>query len=212
MSDDLSWCRAAACIGAGEMVSGADDQSDPTIDLDGCAAVLLAKKICATCPVADHCLQRVEQVADTWGISYTQGVWAGLTHQERATWRALRITPRPCERCQLLCVPVNRHTKICNACKPRQRIYYDDYRDHIVKLVEAGCSAGAVAQALTLNKDSVISACKRWQVKIVVEGQRGRTPKYDCGTPAAKRRHRNHGESWESCACKHITWSGRRRR
>lgn len=68
------WREAAACI---------DVEHDVTFfpDKDDLGAILRAKAVCATCPVADICL--------TWSMETNQpeGIWGGHTAKERRRLR-----------------------------------------------------------------------------------------------------------------------------
>lgn len=212
-ADSRRWQDQAACVGGpAEHVPGPTDEADPVGTLEGRAHVLLAKKVCATCPAIRPCLAAARRIARELGPGSAQGVWAGLTLQERETWRILKTPPRPCDRCGLLCVPVNTGTATCRACKPRQRIRFDDYREAIVELVERGLSGAAVADLLGLDRNGVTRACRLWGVNITGRGSRGRRPVKECGTLAAKTRHARRGESWNDCACKHVRWVAGKRR
>lgn len=204
---------SAAChAGSQEMVPGPDDQADPTATAEGRQAVLQAKKVCATCPVVAPCLAEAQAVAARLGPEWAQGVWGGLTQRERDTWHGLGTGPRPCARCGLDCVPINLTATECSACNPRQRARYDDYRDLAVPLIRAGQTPLQVAEALRLDQSVLAGACRRWKVTIVNREPRGKRPVKECGTVAAKHRHRKNGESWEHCACRDVPWRTSKRK
>jgi WhiB family transcriptional regulator, redox-sensing transcriptional regulator len=50
---------------------------------------LIAKRICAACPVRGPCLDYALSGADTWG-GITSGIWGGSTPRERAQLRRSR--------------------------------------------------------------------------------------------------------------------------
>ncbi len=68
------WREAAACLDAGEDVTFFPDKED-------LGAIVKAKAICSTCPVADVCL--------SWAIETNQssGIWGGHTPKERRKLR-----------------------------------------------------------------------------------------------------------------------------
>jgi WhiB family transcriptional regulator, redox-sensing transcriptional regulator len=68
------WREAAACLDVESEVSFFPDNED-------LGAIVTAKAICATCPVADVCL--------TWAIETNQseGIWGGHTAKERRKLR-----------------------------------------------------------------------------------------------------------------------------
>lgn len=70
------WREAAACLDTPVDVSFFPDKQD-------LGAIVKAKAICATCPVADECL--------TWAIETNQGdgIWGGHTPKERRKLRRL---------------------------------------------------------------------------------------------------------------------------
>jgi len=173
---------------------------------DGRQAVLLAKKVCAGCPVQMRCYADAEDLSAAYGHDNPQGVWAGLTLQERNTWAGLRRTPAPCAECGLICVPVSHATDRCQACDPETPLAYRDYRDQILEMIAAGWTYQQVADQLRLSKSGVAGACYRWQEKARTSPRRGKRAVKECGTLAAKSRHARHGESWENCACKHVAW------
>lgn len=213
------WRLRAACQGRGqEMVPGPDDRSDPLLttgnrpDLQGCHAVRLAKKICASCDVLAHCLRRARQLAQAFGADYVQGIWGGLTSRERATWQVLGTPPIICSRCAQWCVPIHLNTTICSPCDPQVRPCYDDYRSLVVAMIDSGRTLPEVAERLHLNQRSLASACERWGLAGITAGKPGKRPVAECGTLAAKRRHSKKGESWENCACRTVRWRRGRKR
>lgn len=176
------------------------------VDDDPCA-VPLAKKICARCPVTQPCLREALQVADRHGPDQAAGVWGGLTQQERASLHGLGLAPRTCPGCAARFVPINRRIDRCSLCAPRARVRYEDYREQITKLIGSGLSCEDAARRLQLrSKAAVASACRRWKVVILTPARQGRRPVMECGTLAAKSRHRKNGQSWQDCACKHVRW------
>jgi WhiB family transcriptional regulator, redox-sensing transcriptional regulator len=68
------WREAAACLDAEDEVNFFPKKED-------LGAIVKAKAICATCPVADICL--------TWAIETNQseGIWGGHTAKERRKLR-----------------------------------------------------------------------------------------------------------------------------
>jgi WhiB family transcriptional regulator, redox-sensing transcriptional regulator len=68
------WREAASCISAPSDVTFFPDKED-------LGAIVKAKAICATCPVADVCL--------SWAIETNQseGIWGGHTAKERRRLR-----------------------------------------------------------------------------------------------------------------------------
>lgn len=68
------WREAAACVDVSDEVSFFPDKED-------LGAILRAKAVCASCPVADECL--------TWAIetNQTEGIWGGHTPKERRKLR-----------------------------------------------------------------------------------------------------------------------------
>ena len=68
------WREAAACLDAGVDVTFFPDKED-------LGAIVKAKAICSTCPVADVCL--------SWAIETNQseGIWGGHTPKERRKLR-----------------------------------------------------------------------------------------------------------------------------
>lgn len=68
------WREAAACLEAAQDVTFFPDKED-------LGAIVKAKAICATCPVADICL--------SWAIETKQseGIWGGHTPRERRKLR-----------------------------------------------------------------------------------------------------------------------------
>lgn len=68
------WREAAACLEVQNEVSFFPDKED-------LGAIVKAKAICATCPVADECL--------SWAIETNQseGIWGGHTAKERRRLR-----------------------------------------------------------------------------------------------------------------------------
>lgn len=179
---------------------------------DDACDVSLSKKICADCPVVSSCFAFAEQLTAAYGREYAQGVWGGLTLQERNTLAGLGRPPVPCPRCGLICVPVSYATELCQQCDPTSRIRYDDYREQITSLVSAGWTYQQVADRLRLNRSAVGNACLRWDSKAKTASKRGRRALRECGTLAAKTRHARHGESWQNCACRHVPWKKGRSR
>lgn len=156
--------------------------------------------------MVSHCFAFAEQLTITYGRDYAQGVWGGLTLQERNTLAGLGRPPAPCPRCGLICVPVSCTTELCQQCDPKARIRYDEYRELITPLIADGWTYQQVADHLRLNKAAVGNACLRWDSKAKTMSKRGRQPLKECGTLAAKTRHARHGESWQNCACRHVPW------
>jgi hypothetical protein len=193
---DRAWETRAACRNsASEMVP---DDSRQGVDL--------AKKVCAGCPVVSSCFAQAQRLTAVHGRQYPQGVWGGLTLQERNTMVGLDRDPVPCPGCGLICVPVSYATNRCQVCDPKTRLTYLDYRDRITRLIASGSSYQQVAAALRLGHVAVASACGRWGIKAQTASPRVRHALKECGTLAAKSRHARHGESWENCACKHVPW------
>lgn len=190
------WRSRAACRGMRQEMVPDDEQ----------LGVHLAKKVCADCPVVSACYATAEWLTDTLGPEYAQGVWGGLTLRERGTMIGLRIAPAPCPRCGLISVPVSYATELCDVCDPKTRIAYADYRPQIEALLAAGLTYQQVADRLRIKKLSLISACSDWKIRAKTASRRGKRALKECGTLAAKERHRKHGESWENCACKHVRW------
>lgn len=195
-TDAISWRRRASCRGVRQEMVPDDRQ----------LGVQLAKKLCADCPVVGECLALAEQVSTTFGVDFAQGVWGGLTQRERATMVGLKVSPRPCPECGLICVPVSNATDRCEVCTPKTKISYADYRAEISRLLNEGLTFEQVADQLRLSKHGVTDACRRWKMPAKTASRRGRRPLKECGTLAAKERHRKHRESWENCACKHVAW------
>lgn len=173
---------------------------------DDCSAVRPAKKICAGCPVSAACLAEAEEITTQRGMHHAQGVWGGLTMQERATLAVLGRPPGPCPRCALVCIPVNYATKLCSTCNPKARVAYNDYRALIEEMIDAGASYQQVADRLRLTKDGVTGACLRWGKPAKAVTRRGDRAVKECGTLAAKERHRKRGVSWQDCACRYVPW------
>jgi hypothetical protein len=196
LASRVDWRTRAACRRTLREMVPDDDQR----------YVSISKKICAECPVVSHCLAYAEQLVATYGRSYAQGVWGGLTLQERDTLAVLGRPPRPCPRCRLICVPVSYATELCQQCAPKSRLAYDDYRDQITALIASGLTYQQVADRLRLKRSAVFNACLRWRIKAKVAAGNGRRAVKECGTLAAKTRHSRHGESWQNCACKHVAW------
>ncbi len=162
--------------------------------------------------MVSRCFAFAEQLTATYGRDYAQGVWGGLTLQERNTLAGLGRPPAPCPQCGLICVPVSYTTELCQQCDPKSRVRYDDYRDQITAMIAAGLTYQQVADRLRLNKAAVGNACLRWDSKAKTTSKRGRRPLKECGTLAAKTRHARHGESWQNCACRHVPWKKGRSR
>lgn len=199
-ADRPDWRKRAACRGrTQEMVPTEDADTYPL-------EIQLAKKVCAGCPVTVRCLIAAEHLTTTLGADYAQGVWAGLTVQERATMAGLKVGPVPCSACGLDCVPINLSTFECIVCKPTARLRYDDYRPQIVALIEAGLSYHQVADQLRLGREAVTAACFRWKIRSRTASARKQQRVKECGTLAAKQRHLRHGETDQDCACKHVPW------
>jgi hypothetical protein len=153
-----------------------------------------------------QCFAAAERLTQTHGRNFAQGIWGGLTLDERNTLAGLGLPPRPCPQCALICVPVNFATDRCSACDPQARIVYEDYRPQIMKMIESGATYWEIADALRLTRNSVGGACNRWNIRAQQSSKRGKRPRKECGTLAAKERHRKHGESWRDCACRHVPW------
>lgn len=68
------WREAAACLDAGKDVTFFPEKED-------LGAIVRAKAVCSTCPVADICL--------SWAIETNQpdGIWGGHTPKERRKLR-----------------------------------------------------------------------------------------------------------------------------
>jgi hypothetical protein len=190
------WRKRAACREMPQEMVPDDDQ----------LGVQLAKKICAGCPVVSACYAFAEHLTTTLGAEYAQGVWGGLTARERGTMIGLQRPPAECPGCGLICVPVSYATDHCQACRPGTRIAYADYRPQIEPMLAAGRTYQQVADALRINKNSMAAACNGWGIQSKTTSARGKRALKECGTLAAKERHRKHGESWENCACKHVPW------
>lgn len=167
---------------------------------------MLAKMVCAQCPVVSSCFAAAEQIALTLGGAYAQGIWGGLTLAERNTMAGLGRAARPCPQCGLICVPVNYTTRRCSACDPQARVAYAEYRPRILEMIDAGATYQEMADALRLDSNNLAGACRRWGVQAKRSSKRGKRPRKECGTLAAKERHRKHGESWDNCACRHVPW------
>jgi len=168
--------------------------------------VLLAKEICAECPVVPACLGAAEQITETYGADFAQGIWGGLTLRERATLAVLGRPVRPCPECTLRCVPVADTTQRCSSCHPSQSILYAEYRPTIEGLLAEGMTYEQVADILRVERKFLVAVCRRWRLRPGVPGRRGKRAAKECGTLAAKVRHQRHGESWENCACRHVPW------
>lgn len=173
---------------------------------DDAQGILLAKKICAQCPVVSSCFAAAERITKTFGPDLAQGLWGGLTLAERNTLGGLGRPPQACPQCDLICVPVNYATQRCSVCDPQAAVAYDDYRPRIIEMIEAGFSYHEIAIALRLKRSNLSSACYRWKIKAKRSSKRGKRARKECGTLAAKERHRKHGESWQDCACRHVRW------
>jgi hypothetical protein len=176
-------------------------------EADG-TAVQLAKKLCADCPVRAACLLEAEEVAERFGPELVQGVWGGLTGQERNTMVGLNRAPAPCSRCGLDCVPISPKLTECEACSPRSRLRYDDYQTQITALIAAGCSYEQIALRLRLTKSGVVTACARWKLTPQARSSSVRKAHLPCGTVAAKyRHHREEKYSWKRCPqCREVPW------
>lgn len=174
-----------------------------------------AKKVCGACPVKVKCLLAVEKMTLEQGRDFTQGVYAGLTAQERDTMAVLGRLPEPCTSCGLECVPINLQTTQCAACKPGVQIRYDDYRLLIEQRVRAGKSYQEIADELRLDVRGVTRSCARWKLKIQKRSaSRERTGVMECGTLAAKYRHHrkekrtgNPADGFRNCPqCRFVPW------
>jgi DNA-binding CsgD family transcriptional regulator len=179
---------------------------------DDPVTILLAKKICADCPVVSACFATAERITKTFGRDHASGIWGGLTLGERNSLAGLNRPPEQCPGCGLLCVPVSYATELCQACNPQARIAYDDYRQPVLALIAEGLTYQRIAETLRINVNSLVNACLRWKVKPTHHSQRGKRPTKECGSLAAKTRHQRHGESWENCACRHVPWKKGRSR
>jgi hypothetical protein len=173
---------------------------------DDQAGVQLAKKLCADCPVVAECRALAEQVTTTFGPDFAQGVWGGLTLRERGTMVGLPRSPLPCAQCGLICVPVSHTTDRCDICDTTTEIDYAEYHPQIVEMIAAGLTYRQVADGLHLSQRGVTDACRRWKIRAGATSARRTRALKECGTLAAKERHRKHRESWENCACKHVRW------
>jgi WhiB family redox-sensing transcriptional regulator len=89
------WRQKAACLHADP------DLFFPSSDSNAHAALLRAKAICRMCPVISRCLQ--------WAVTNneTQGIWGGLTPQERKSVRRklIRAGRRHIERLEDVSLP-----------------------------------------------------------------------------------------------------------
>lgn len=166
----------------------------------------LAKKLCADCPVVASCYAESEQITQRYGPAYAEGIWGGLTVRERGTMIGLQIPPAPCPQCGLICVPVGYATDRCQACDPGTTLTYADYRPQIEQLIADELTYEQVADRLRLDKGALVSACGRWKIRSRTRSTRTRGAVKQCGTLAAKERHRKRHESWENCACKQVAW------
>jgi WhiB family transcriptional regulator, redox-sensing transcriptional regulator len=73
------WAKQALCA-----------QADPDAWFpDKGRQALIAKRICAACPVRAQCLDYALSGADTWG-GISTGIWGGTTPGERALLRRSR--------------------------------------------------------------------------------------------------------------------------
>lgn len=202
------WRDQAACRSVTQEMVPADDDS---------SGVQLAKKVCHGCPVLISCLMAAEKIGETHGREYAQGVWGGLTAQERDTMVGLNRWPAPCTSCGLECVPINLSITECSACKPKATILTADYREQITDLVALGRSYEEIARRLRLRKATVTRACGLWKLKSAKRSSSGRQWTKPCGTEAAKARHHrlekktgNPADGFKACPiCKHVKWKNR---
>lgn len=82
----LEWQTKAKCREIGTEAFYPDTRSDPVANA--------AKRICATCPVVDECLQWALDTGDTWAVL------GGTTPDERRPMLRARGGPtRPCRIC-----------------------------------------------------------------------------------------------------------------
>lgn len=84
------WRRRAACLGL-------DTDLFHPIGETGPALLQLeeAKAVCARCPVIDACLADILEVEKGWGATRREGVYAGLTGEER--WELAKARRRAAE-------------------------------------------------------------------------------------------------------------------
>jgi WhiB family transcriptional regulator, redox-sensing transcriptional regulator len=83
---DRAWRKQANCLGADPSLF--DDRADETPETRA-AREDVAKDICATCPVTEHCLDFARRTRAR------SGIWAGKTYRERlAHFRDLRRAER----------------------------------------------------------------------------------------------------------------------
>lgn len=203
MAPSVDWFDRAACR------TGLIDMVPQTGE-----GVLLAKKMCARCPVTVKCLLAAERLATLKDGESAQGVWGGLTAQERGTMAVLGRLPEPCDTCGLDCVPINLKATQCSSCKPAERLVYDDYRMLIELMVRAGASYKEIGLRLRLNCSSISSACKRWKVRTAKRSVKRNVSVMPCGTLAAKYRHHrlekrtgNPADGFRSCPeCRFVSW------
>jgi hypothetical protein len=166
--------------------------------------VAMAKKVCMTCPVVSQCLATAEQVTRKCGPGSAQGIWGGLTENERAVWATLGRRPITCSRCGQRCVPMRMSSTCCVVCSAGDP-WYNDYRPLIEQLLSEGLGTDQIAVRLRLRQKALDDACRRWELARPAL-RKGARPTQGCGTLAAKTRHQRHGEDWRKCACRNVAW------
>lgn len=74
-------------------------------------AMKQAREICDACPVRTDCLE--------WAlVNNMQGIWGGVSHEQRAALRKERGFPTPCRRCGEVFAAGNQAVMYCGpACK-----------------------------------------------------------------------------------------------
>lgn len=198
MEPSADWRHRSACRRTKVEMAGADTR------------VRRAKALCSVCPVRIKCLLAAQKLTLDSGADAAQGVWGGLTQQERATMAGTGRLPAPCTRCGQECVPINLATTECSACKPTARLFYEDYRLMIETMLRDGNSYQEIADRLHLRVGAVKSACGRWKLRST---KRSPYPEQkramECGTLAAKyRHHRKEKYSWRDCPkCRFVPWN-----
>ena len=68
------WRVHSACLDAPVELFFSDEPDD----------IAAAKAVCAVCPVRDECLADAYEAADHMALDEVEGVWGGLTKEERA--------------------------------------------------------------------------------------------------------------------------------
>lgn len=135
-----------------------------------------AQLVCHGCPVQQDCLQHAMDLLRTWGPGQVQGVWGGLTADERVLVASGRHRA-PCSICAIDCVPAGGDSR-CWLCSKSStaapvagaeaaagRLPIATQRRAFARLLADGLTIREASEQLGYSTSTGRDACRRWGLK-----------------------------------------------